>query len=94
MDEDLREDLDTILTFIGSTSLTDEEAEIAEGMIDDENNKEEVYNALLAVLDSREQVSTMRQRLRYFYLAQGVTFAQDGDSPFKVKSNILIGSVL
>lgn len=92
-DEELREYLDQILLFIGSTTLTDEEFNSID--IDDPNNKLEVYNALLLILDGRESVTTMQKRLKYYFLAQGVAFAQDGDSPLKKpKSNIYIGSVL
>lgn len=84
----LRDDLDTILSFIGAASLTDDEYDVADGMIDTPSNSEEVYTALLAVLDSRELVSTMAERLRYYYLAKGIVFGEINHA----KSNVFVGS--
>lgn len=84
----LRDDLDEILTFIGAETLTDEEFDSVD--IENEDNARDVYEALLAVINSRELVSNMAERLRAYYAAQGTTFEQDN----RAKSNIFIGSRL
>lgn len=86
----LRDDLNAILAFIGTESLTDEEFETAEGEIEDEDNAEEVHTALTNVLDTRELVSTMHDRLNYYFLAQGVSVG----SVDTAHSNIFVGSEL
>jgi acyl transferase domain-containing protein len=82
----LRSDLNGILTFIGTSTLTDEEYEIADEAIEDSSDSSEVYNGLTLVLDERELVSTMHDRLKYYYLAKGVSFTVD-----TAKSNIFVG---
>jgi hypothetical protein len=86
----MREFLDAVLAFIGSTSLTDEEYGFCQGEIDDTSDNVANYETLLGVLDLREAVSSMKQRLQYYYLAKGV----EVDDPSNAKSNILIGSAL
>lgn len=88
----LRDDLDEILSFIGADTLTDDEFDIAEGMIDDPQNDSEVYEALLAVLDSRELVSDYADKLRSYYAAQGVKFGAAATE--HAKSNVFIGGGL
>lgn len=84
----MRDDLDDILIFIGSTSLTDLEFE----SIDDTNIevKANEYTQLKLILESRESVSTMLDRLSYYYLAQGVAVI----ASTKAKTNILVGASL
>ena len=48
------------------------------------------YEALLSVLGSREFVSDMQKRLRFYYLARGIEVGELS----MAKSNILIGSTL
>ena len=84
----MRDDLDDILLFIGSTSLTDEEFE----SIDDTNIEIKLneYTQLKIILESREVVSSMLDRLSYYYLAQGVAVVASA----KAKSNIFVGTSL
>jgi hypothetical protein len=84
----MRDFLNAILAFIGSESLTDDEFDSVD--IDDDENNSEVYNALLLILDGRESVTDMASRLKYYYLAKGVSFASDDQG----KSNVFIGSKL
>lgn len=84
----MRAILDAILLFIGAESLTDLEYSSIE--LDSAGYNEETYAALLGVLDSRESVSSMKERLKYTFLAKGVA-VEDPDS---AKSNIFIGAEL
>ncbi len=86
----MRAFLDAVLAFIGATSLTDEEFGFCEGEIDDTSDDIANYETLLGVLDLRESVSSMKQRLQYYYLAMGVAV----EDPSNAKTNILIGSAL
>lgn len=84
----MRDFLDAILDFIGAESLTDDEfagIDIALPIYD-----QATYDALAAVLEAREVVSTMQERLVNYFTAKGVsvTAADVG------KSHIYIGSVL
>ncbi len=51
----------------------------------------ENYTALLLVLDTREEVSNTRDRLRYGFLAHGTTIGEDTESD---DSKIYLGSSL
>lgn len=84
----MREILDAILAFIGAESLTDEEYE----SIDPDTLSTDLarYNYLLSVLDSRESVSSLQERLRYYYLAKGVQVPVVDSG----KTNIFIGAPL
>ncbi len=82
----MREILNAILAFIGSTSLTDGEFDSLD--IEDMENASEVYNALLLVLDDRESVTDMALRLKYYYLAKGTSFEPVSTG----KTNIFVGS--
>ena len=73
---------------IGATSLTDEEFDAL--TIEAVNLDVATYEALLAVLDSRELVSNTRDRLRYYYLARGVEVAEVSAG----RSNIFVGAAL
>lgn len=84
----MRAILNAILSFIGSTSLTDNEYDSLE--IEDTSDDLANYEALLAVLDSREDVSTQKERLEQYYLAKGVAVSE----PVVAKSNILVGGEL
>lgn len=96
----MRDFIDEILAFIGSTSLTDEE-------FDGITATEEAYNvatyrACKEVLESRESVSDTLYRLAFFFLAKGVTVAtvntsqpsETGVTPKTPTSEIFIGGVL
>ena len=88
---EVREWLDLVLAFIGSTSLTDPEyAGIDQtGMVVQTYNQE-AYDQLSAVLEAREAVSTTRDRLIAVFKAKGtdVVAADVGNT------NIYIGDVL
>jgi hypothetical protein len=91
----MRAILNAILAFIGAEALTDEEFDSVE--IEDEDSNEEKYNALLLILDARDGISGMQARLRYYYLAKGITFGSDPGFPNESatgKSNIFVGSEL
>lgn len=83
-----REFLNAILGFISATSLTDIEFALANGTanIFDQTS----YDDLSRILEAREDVSNMQDRLTHFYLAKGVNVkpVQTGSS------NIFIGAVL
>lgn len=86
----MREILDAILSFIGAESLTDLEFDSI--TIEDETSDTEAYNALLTILTDRDSVSDFPSRLRYYYLAKGVSFSEAStETP---RSNILLGSEL
>lgn len=86
----MRAFLDAVLSFIGATSLTDIEFEFVEGEQEDTSDQLKNYQTLDSVLDSRESVSSLRDRLRYYYLAKGVAVGELETG----KSNILIGAPL
>lgn len=95
----LRTDLNAILTFIGAESLTDDEYDAIEGDISSISNHEEVYTGLGQVLDGRESVSNMADRLTYYYLAKGISFSVNQAPGFPNtalagKSNIYVGGVI
>lgn len=84
--EIMRALLNAILAFIGSESLTDEEYD---GMdVENDSNDRDIYEALLLVLDARESVTDMQSRLRYYYLAKGISF----EAATSGKSNVFVGS--
>lgn len=84
----MRDFLDAILSFIGTTSLTD--IEWGTITVSTQEYSVEVYTELLAVLDSREAVSDIRDRLRYYFLAAGVSISESDVG----SSNIYVGSSL
>jgi hypothetical protein len=84
----MRTFLDGILSFIGAVSLSDEEFALIEA--EDQEYSLEVYNALSDVLDSRESVSTMQEKLEAFFIAKGVEVSEN----YEAKSNVLIGGGL
>lgn len=83
----MRDDLNAILTFIGSASLTDEEFESIE--LESLDDQVAVYQSLLGILGSRESNSVTTARLRSYFLAKGVNV-----SPARSGSNIFVGSSL
>lgn len=82
----MRDFLNGILQFIGSESLTDDE--FATITIDVEDFTIESYNALKAVLESREGVSGQLKRLKAYFESKGVDIDARSSGP---QSNILIG---
>lgn len=81
----MRAALNAILSFIGAESLTDNEYDAL--TIEDTQDDVATYEALNAVLVGREAVSTLTDRLRYYFLAKGA----DVPSIDNGRSNILIG---
>ncbi len=84
----MRAYLDSILVFIGASSLTDVEF----GGIDIEDTEDQVavYESLLGVLESRELISDSLSRLEYYFKAKGV----DVPPPEPARSQIFVGSAL
>lgn len=85
----MRDFLNAILQAIGSVSLSDEE--FSSLTIDVYDYDQATYDALLAVLDARESVSSMKDRLEYYFKAKGAEINPPED---KGKSNIYLGSAL
>lgn len=83
--------MDAILAFIGAESLTDEEFAYSEiDALETEEYSTAVYDALVVVLDARELVSTMRDKLGYYFRAKGVEIT----TPTAARSNIFLGAGL
>ena len=84
----MRSALNYILNFIGAASLTDEEFD---GLtIESTEDDVATYEALNAVLVSRESVSSLTDKLTYYFLAKGAEIPTIDNG----KSNILVGQVL
>lgn len=87
----MRDWLNAIFSFIGTSSLTDVEyASIDTSLLTLQTYNQAAYDALAAVLNSRESASTMQKRLIAFFGAKGLEVA----SLDTAKSNIYLGSVL
>lgn len=84
----LRDFLNDILDFIGTTSLTN--TEFNSLTIVTKEYSQAVYLALLGVIDGRELVSSIRNRLGSYFFARGVAVL----APSSGKSNIFIGAEL
>lgn len=84
----MRDILNGILSFIASASLSDDEFDAL--TIESAPITQATYDALDAVLASRDAVSSDRDRLKYYFLSKGVslTVAVQGSS------NVFIGSEL
>lgn len=84
----MRDFLDAILNFIVADSLTDEEFDTVEATVTIYDQA--TYDDLSRILENRESVSNMQERLLAYYTARGVTIEQADTA----KSNILIGAVI
>lgn len=87
----MRNWLNSVLQFIGATSLTDEEYDGLNFVgLETLVYNQAAYDQLTSVLSSRELVSNMQDRLTALFQAKGaeITPAKTG------KSNILIGGAL
>lgn len=84
----MRAFLNGILAFIGASSLTDIEFESL--TIDSAAHDEQTYDALNEVLTAREAISTLHDKLNYYFKAKGVEVGEVSVGG----SNIFIGSVL
>lgn len=87
----MRDWLNSILVFIGTATLTDDEynsmdlSHATSGVYDQAS-----YDALAAVLKQREAISTLQNKLYGVYLAKGATITQIQIG----SSNIFLGDVL
>jgi hypothetical protein len=84
----MRDDLNAILSFIGSESLTDDEFDSID--LDGMGDRVAVYQVLLLILESREAVSDTTTRLQNYFLAEGTSIS----GPPESDSNIFVGSSL
>jgi len=87
----MRDWLNAILAFIGTSSLTDlEYAAINIDLLTVQTYNQAAYDALSGVLSVRENVSTMQARLIGFFAAKGLTVSPAATG----KSNIYLGDAL
>lgn len=87
----MRDWLNAILIFIGTSTLTDGEyAGIDTDLLTLNVYNQAAYDALASVLEGRDAVSTMQDRLVAFFKAKGLDVAAADTA----KSNIYLGSVL
>lgn len=84
----MRAYLNSILSFIGAESLTDEEFSTI--TVTDQDDHVAVYDQLLLVVQARDLVSTMPQRLMAYFVAKGIAVS----TPVVARSNIFVGSCL
>lgn len=88
----MREWLNAILSFIGGTSLTDEEYDSINFLnLTVQEYNQAAYDQLSKVLETRENVSTMQSRLAGFFKAKGLEALVVADT---AKSQILVGMPL
>lgn len=85
----MRDYLNSILSFIGAESLTDDEFATIDPDLDVDDD-EAVYAELKEVLESRDNISTTLTRLDNYFLAKGLELPESDSS----KSQIYIGSAL
>lgn len=87
----MRDWLNSILVFIGTTSLTDEEYDSINFLnLTSGTYNQAAYDQLAAVLKARESVSSLQERLVALFKVKGL----DVVPAVTGKSNILIGLVL
>ena len=84
----MRDFIDAILAEIGTGSLSDEEYDGLE--IQSAAYNQATYDAIAAILESREAVSTLKDKLIAYFSIKGVDVAPSATG----KSNILVGAVL
>lgn len=70
----MRDFLNSIFAFIGTASLSDEEFDSL--TIESYGYDQATYDALIGVLNSREAVSTMKDRLTAYFTARGASISQ------------------
>jgi hypothetical protein len=81
----MRSFLNAILAFIGAESLTDEEFDSVEATAQSYNQAS--YDDLSRIVLARDGVSTIHDRLNYYYLARGVEIEESDTA----KSEVFIG---
>lgn len=86
----MRTFLNSILTFIGSSTLTD--SEFATINLTEQTYSIATYNALRSVLESREMVSNQLYKLKGYFKLKGV--AVGGEPAVRPTSQIFIGGSL
>jgi hypothetical protein len=89
----LRQVLNRIFIFIGVETLSDDEYNSLTINLD--SNSIETYQALLAILETRDSVSQSKDRLRYYFQAKNAAIEEPDEDTFgDDESNILVGSSL
>lgn len=87
----MRDFLNFVLGFIGSSTLTDDEFLEFDGL--DYGNNLVTYTALKMLLIERDEATETTDKLKFYFLAKGVYGIEDDvvDAP---RSNIFIGAAL
>ncbi len=85
----MRDFIDEILTFIGTATMTD--GEYASVSIDSASYDQPTYEAILAMLNTRESISTFVDRLTAYFEAKGVVVVPPESTG---SSNIFVGGDL
>lgn len=89
----LRTNMNKALTFIGLTTLTDEEFDAAD--LDEDASDLDQFNALKHVLSERGAQSNSYRRLTSYFKAKGLQFStSETDEKPPAKSNVYLGSPL
>ena len=89
----MRDFLNSILSFIGSESLSDLEFETIDLTI--ENYSKTTYLALKSVIESRESVSDQGKRLKLYFISHGTDISEsESEKTSTPNSNIFIGVAL
>jgi lipocalin len=90
----MRDFLNSILDFIGSESLTDEEFDAIEVQGTFVLYSKATYDVLKATIEAREAVTGQSKKLKLYFIARGVDVSDGSTTVHKPKSNILIGMPL
>lgn len=88
----MRDFLNAILAFIGTSSLTDLEFDQLETDLPGYGYDLETFEAMKALLFERDEVTETSERLSFYFQAKGLDV--DGEENDEPKSNIFIGSAL
>jgi hypothetical protein len=84
----MRNEINVILLFIGTSTLTDNEflsINLSEGYSD-----KDFYDAILAILTARASDTSTINRLYHYFMAMGVSL----EAPNTAKCNIFLGAAL
>lgn len=84
----MRDFIDAILAFIDAASLNDDEFDLV--TVTDQAYNDALYTNVLLILDSRESVSSVRDRLGFYFKARGVDISETPAA----KSQIYLGGSL